>query len=129
MAHLRGRGQLFDQYVASVRIAVEDDVDGVAPFALIHPHHASVRQYSSIAEDEIVDNLTDRQGREGREYEATDHETRQCGSWPMAVTDERKNNALQTGPLRIVVIIPLHAATVVSHSRTKRSDLQPRSRR
>ena len=35
----------------------------------------------------------------------------------MAVTDERKNNALQTRPLRIVVVIRLHAATVVSHSR------------
>lgn len=73
---MRGRGQFFDQYVASVRIAVEDDVDGVAPFALIHPHHAGVRQYSSIAENEIVANLTGRQCREGRTDEATDHEAR-----------------------------------------------------
>jgi len=35
-----GSWPAFDQCVASVRIAVQDDVDGVAPFTLIHPHHA-----------------------------------------------------------------------------------------
>jgi hypothetical protein len=94
IAHLRGRGQLLDQYVASALIAVEDDVDGVAPSTLIHPHHTGVRQYSSIAENEIVDDLTGGQCHERRAQEATGHQSRQGGSWSLAVTDERKNNAL-----------------------------------